>query len=600
MFYILKIYMKLKNTLFGKMILLSGFIQLVMLVIVIFAMYAFHLNEKKHNYMELEGLLIEASNKRLEMLSRRDTNFKNLFYSNIQTILNNLEKYDTISQKLKQNGDKKKLDSLKNIYRKNILIYEKLFEKFGLDENSGVEGDFRKKIHKLESFLKSINNNYLLALTLQARRREKDYIMRKRDEYVQNVIDIVNKIKSDLKYLNLPQDDKDKMYVLADEYLKSFQEFVKINKEMRNIEIKMNDLEKNMIIQINLIVKKATDESNSYQSIIVPLFVISIIFSLVISIFFARSITNPLVRLKQATIKLASGDYRIKVKVESEDEIGDLANFFNKMVENISAANETIMNQQQKLHAQYNELKEINAMKDKFFSIIAHDLKNPMSAFMGVSSFLAQTFHELSQEELKEFLDDVNNSAKQLYELLENLLMWSRSQRGLIHYHPANQNLRQILNNNIDLIKMNADNKKISLSYDIDGDYEVYADANMLNTIIRNLCTNAIKFTHEGGSVKIICRNNNDGFCQISVKDTGVGIPEENLKNLFNLQNSISTTGTKQESGTGLGLILCHEFVQRHGGKIWVESTVGVGTTFHFTIPLANKDILIGAKQNEN
>ena len=573
-------------SLFGKMILLSGFIEIIMLLIVIFSMYALYLNERNYRYLLLESLIIESSNKRLELLVRRDTNFKSIFTNNKAIVLNNLLKYYEVSQKIPANNDKIILDSLKNLYSNYFKKYTVLLEKFGLDENTGIEGEFRGKIHQIESFLKSINNYYLLALTLEARRREKDYMMRKRDEYVNKVHSTVDKIKNDLKFLNLSESEKIKMRTLIDNYLIAFNDFVRISKEIKDYENKMNEIEYQMKRIINVQVEKSKEEAESYHSFIVPFFVVSIIFSLVMSILISRSITNPIVRLKHATIKLASGDYRIKVKVESDDEIGDLANFFNKMVDNISTANETIIEQQKILHQQNIELKESNITKDKFFSIIAHDLKNPVSAFMGVSNFLSQTFHELSNEELKEFLDDVNNSAKQLYELLENLLMWSRCERGLIQYQPAVYELRQFITSNINLLKINADNKNISINYDLDKEYKVYTDANMLNTIIRNLCTNAIKFTHEGGTINIICREDDDNFCRISVSDNGVGIPKENLEKLFSLQNSVSTTGTKQESGTGLGLILCREFVEKHNGRIWVESTVNVGTTFHFTIPL--------------
>ncbi|MCX8055735.1 MAG: HAMP domain-containing histidine kinase [Ignavibacteria bacterium] len=578
--------MKIKMSLFGKMILLSGFIEIIMLLIVIFSMYALYLNERNYRYLLLESLIIESSNKRLELLVRRDTNFKSIFTHNKAIVLNNLLKYYEVSQKIPANNDKIILDSLKNLYSDYFKKYTVLLEKFGLDENTGIEGEFRGKIHQIESFLKSINNYYLLALTLEARRREKDYMMRKRDEYVNKVHSTVDKIKNDLKFLNLSESEKIKMRTLIDNYLIAFNDFVRISKEIKDYENKMNEIEYQMKRIINVQVEKSKEEAESYHSFIVPFFVVSIIFSLVMSILISRSITNPIVRLKHATIKLASGDYRIKVKVESDDEIGDLANFFNKMVDNISTANETIIEQQKILHQQNIELKESNITKDKFFSIIAHDLKNPVSAFMGVSNFLSQTFHELSNEELKEFLDDVNNSAKQLYELLENLLMWSRCERGLIQYQPAVYELRQFITSNINLLKINADNKNISINYDLDKEYKVYTDANMLNTIIRNLCTNAIKFTHEGGTINIICREDDDNFCRISVSDNGVGIPKENLEKLFSLQNSVSTTGTKQESGTGLGLILCREFVEKHNGRIWVESTVNVGTTFHFTIPL--------------
>lgn len=571
-------------SMFGKMIMLSGFIEIIMMIIVIFAMYAFHLAERKENYSKMESILVECSSLRLEMLVRRDSNFKKLFISNNEIILKNLEKYDELSVLLKDNKNST-LDSLKKEYKINIETYSTLIKQFGLDENAGIEGNFREKIHKIEDFLKKTNNDKILLHLLQARRREKDYIMRGRQEYVLQVYNLMDKLIEEVEIASVSDYEKKEITKLANNYKNSFQEFVAITKEMTLCERTMQSIEKELKLLINSIVQEETENADNYQAALVPLFVFSILLSFVMSIFIARSITNPLVRLKYATIKIANGDFRIKVKIESRDEIGDLASFFNKMTENIAIANETIMNQQRKLNEQYNELKEINATRDKFFSIIAHDLKNPMSAFMGVSSFLVQTFHELSQEEIREFLDEVNNSAKQLYELLENLLLWSRTQRGLIHYHPNQLDLTAMISNNIDILKINADNKNIRLIHVSEQKYQVFADPNMLNTILRNLITNAIKFTHEGGEVKVVSKTEGE-YCKISICDTGVGIPEENLKNLFQLESSVSTAGTRQESGTGLGLILCREFVDKHSGKIWVESKLGEGSQFHFTIPL--------------
>ncbi len=569
---------------FNKMIFLSGFIEVIMMIIVCFALYTFHLNDRKQRIIKMESILYECGNLRLEMLIRRDSNFVELYDTNHKKIIENLAIYDSLVSTLSLTNQIEILNKVKREYQKEIMEYAVLLNQFGLTENIGIEGKFRDNIHKIEEFLKTVNNDKIYLYMLQSRRREKDYIMRGRLEYVSQVYEFIQKLKYEVVQSNLPESKKIELDSLADVYSSSFEEFVLISNKISTKEKSMLLLESSLKKTINDLVAVETNIAEGYQSTLIPLFIFSIVISFIMSIFIARSITKPLIKLKYATIKIAKGELKIQVKIESEDEIGDLARFFNNMIEKIAEANEIIMKQQSKLNNQFIELKEINATRDKFFSIIAHDLKNPISSFMGVAAFLTKTFQDLSREEIKEFLDEVNTSAKSLYELLENLLLWSRTQRGLINFHPHKIDVKSLVINNIDLLKFSADNKKIRLVYSINNHSEIYADPNILNTILRNLITNAIKFTNDYGEVKVVCEETNS-HCHFSVIDNGVGIPQEKIDKLFKLDGSVSTAGTNQESGTGLGLILCKEFVDKHNGTIWVESQIDRGSQFHFSIP---------------
>lgn len=425
----------------------------------------------------------------------------------------------------------------------------------------------------------------MLFFLLQARRREKDYIIRGRIEYSEQVHELVNKLVNEVKKSKLSEQNKDEFIQLAVDYDKSFSEFVLIKGLITDLERKMNVTEKEINEVISEIVDIETRLIENIEYSLIPILLMSALASIFISVFIAKSITNPLVHLKDATIKVAEGNLNYRVNIETKDEIGELAQFFNAMTEQIAKANNTIMTQQNMLNEQFTELKEINATRDKFFSKIAHDLKNPISSFMGVSAFLVKTFQDLSRDEIKQFLDGVNSTAKNLYELLENLLLWSRTQRGLINFHPMNLELKHLIQHNIELLTTTAEVKSISLSYEIDGDHQIFADPNMLNTILRNLISNSIKFTNENGHIVVKAKKIGE-YCRISVIDDGVGIPEESISSLFRLEGSVSTVGTKQESGTGLGLIICKEFVDKHSGEIWVDSKIGEGSIFHFTIPL--------------
>jgi len=232
------------------------------------------------------------------------------------------------------------------------------------------------------------------------------------------------------------------------------------------------------------------------------------------------------------------------------------------------------------------ELEQLNATKDKFFSIIAHDLRNPFITILGFSDLLLSDYSELNDEEVKFYLEEMKKSAEVSHNLLQNLLQWSRSQTGRIEFHPAKTPLENLVKVNLELLEATASRKGISIIYEIQSNINVFADEDMLNTVIRNLITNAIKFTNANGKITISAIEQGD-FAEISVSDNGVGMESKVLDNLFRLDESHSTIGTNSEAGTGLGLILCKEFIEKNGGKIWVESEVGKGSKFKFTLPIS-------------
>ncbi len=230
------------------------------------------------------------------------------------------------------------------------------------------------------------------------------------------------------------------------------------------------------------------------------------------------------------------------------------------------------------------KLIELNATKDKFFSIIAHDLKNPFHSILGISEVLLQQIEALDKGEIKELAGAIYNSGQNAYSLLENLLQWSSAQTGRIAFQPEPITLSGLVREVVNLIKGTATQKTVSINSHIPLDYQIVADRNMLHTILRNLITNATKFTSPGGKIDIYSTQD-QGYTQIDVKDTGVGMNKETTNSLFALEQKNSKPGTLNEKGSGLGLILCKEFVEKHKGSIWVESSPGKGSTFSFTIP---------------
>lgn len=232
------------------------------------------------------------------------------------------------------------------------------------------------------------------------------------------------------------------------------------------------------------------------------------------------------------------------------------------------------------------ELKQLNATKDKFFSIIAHDLKNPFITILGFSDLLLSDYNELTDEEILFYIEEMKKSADISHNLLQNLLQWSRSQTGRIEFNPVKLNLADLVKENFNLLNATATNKQIELISEVPDNSFINADEEMIKTILRNLISNAIKFTSKGGKVKI-CSKIQNNFIETCVEDTGIGMSEETMNKLFRLDVSHTSKGTDQETGTGLGLILCKEFVEKNNGTIRVESEPGKGSRFIFTLPTA-------------
>lgn len=234
---------------------------------------------------------------------------------------------------------------------------------------------------------------------------------------------------------------------------------------------------------------------------------------------------------------------------------------------------------------QKEKLNQLNVTKDKFFSILAHDLKNPFSSLYSMSEIVSTKYNDLDEEDKIMALKKIHKSAELIYNLLENLLTWSNSQRGRIEYTPVEFNLSKLVDQNINLHRHHADKKGVTVINRNEDEYIAYGDRQMINTVLRNLINNAIKFTNKGGKVEIYINRKND-FYEVQVKDEGIGISSDNMGKLFHIDVKHKTTGTSGEKGTGLGLILCKEFVEKGGGIIWCESEEGKGTSFYFTIPI--------------
>ncbi len=232
-----------------------------------------------------------------------------------------------------------------------------------------------------------------------------------------------------------------------------------------------------------------------------------------------------------------------------------------------------------------NELLEtINAEKDKYFSILAHDLKGPLSAFLGATQILTEEIQNMTLEETKKITISMKESASNIYGLLENLLEWSRLKRGMMDFTPEIFNAKQKITASIAVLTESARKKEIKINYSLPEDLTIYADSHMFETVIRNLVSNAIKFTAKSGEISVSATVTPDNTIEIKIRDTGIGMSKELIDRLFLLNEKTSRKGTEGEPSTGLGLLLCKEFIENHSGRLWVEGEEGKGSTFSFTL----------------
>ena len=288
-------------------------------------------------------------------------------------------------------------------------------------------------------------------------------------------------------------------------------------------------------------------------------------------------------------------DELINLRDKALNEVDEKEKINTKLIDQhaeIQKAFSILTGKNLQIEKQKQQLLELNATKDKFFSIIAHDLINPLSALMGYSSLIVDSFNTYTLDEIKQMMGVMNDSIKQTFDLLQNLLQWSRAQSGKLENNPVKVDLKEIADNNIKLFTNNILEKNIEIKNLLPDKLLVYVDKDMINTIFRNLISNAIKFTPKGENINIVHEQQTEDieqkgkFVIISVNDTGIGIEPGDMKKLFRIEETLTTVGTNNEKGTGLGLLLCKEFAEIIGGDIWAKSKIGKGSSFYVKIPV--------------
>jgi signal transduction histidine kinase len=476
----------------------------------------------------------------------------------------------------------------------------------------GLEGEMRQYAHTLEDGSFAITEVQLLML----RRHEKDYIIRKDTAYAGKFEQLSRYLLAGLE--KSPQSEKIKTtHTLLKNYQGTFRKLVASEKRMghnqqqglrKELNEAANDLENTIQLTLQKVSGQTVALRDNFQFIFLTVLTSAVLISLVLSYVLAVQITRPMVTLSNHINKIVESDFSGDIQhlpITSTDEVGRLTHNFNLMTDRIEShlqdinrkakvlqkQNMQLQSINLKLIASENKLRSLNSVKDKFFSIISHDLKGPLHTLTGFLQILIHYTSSFTEEELKEFAESMDASVKRLLTMLENLLQWSRSQTGNIEHKPEVLGLNTILQENLHLFTDTAKAKNITLVTESGENMLVRADKNMLEFVLRNLTSNALKFTREAGNVKITAHAEPE-FTEITVQDNGVGISPEDMKKIFQPDIHFSTPGTGKEKGTGFGLLLCKDFVEKNGGKIAIDSQPGKGTSLTFTLPTVHEKVM--------
>ena len=487
-------------------------------------------------------------------------------------------------------SDLKKIETLSE---KIISLYLKRgFRDFGM------EGIMRQKIHNLESNTKGIT----LAENLSLRRREKDYFLRNDLQYVEQLNKESNTL---INRLSSKKEDYSETIQILKDYQGIFNEIVAIQKVIGNEktgavnEIHLANLTLDLEIRklYEVIEVDLNNLENSVKSYLILFFSITILFAIVFAFFFSDHMSRPILQLIENMDTVSEqqfkGDFNFSTNLKIK-ELKILTKKYNQLVEKIQAqigdlhtSNNELYALNVKLEESEQELKEASLLKDKFFSIISHDLRGHTGNVLSLAKILKDEKDELSDKEKSVFVKYLVDSSQNLQLLLDNLLNWAKTQMNDHEISKKSFNINKLIKTNIELFKDNAYRKKVKMVFEDINSYKAYADKDMVDFIIRNLLSNALKFTRNDDTITVEITQVDD-YLKIDVNDTGIGMSQNQIEQLLHSEGeNFTTKGTENEVGTGLGFSICKDFVKRNNGKIEITSTEGQGSSFSFTIPIS-------------
>lgn len=592
-----------------KLSLFIIFSLLCFLTIILISVLKTNNYKKKDKYNNIERYLSKANNDYSLFVKQKSISL-------IESYNNNLDRSKDILLTLGESQEiisiENKIDSLKNYTNETFAFWVER----GLNENSGYEGEFRKNVHQLEELLNSEKLSQFTIDMLQIRRSEKDFIVRRNEKYVNNVINLVDKLINNAKQQDINNVTKESIIDLSKEYKLKFMKLVHI---LKNIEQRNNKM-KLYRTQLNQIITRKIDyiDEEIFEFSKIEFVSYSLLFCsfLITSFMMYRRVLNPISELKDKTKSISNGNFKDTVIYDKNDEIGDFAKSFNIMLDKFlisrneleelnyqleskvkertkSLQNEVEMRKlsEKKLEKYNSEIKsllekekELNKLKTQFVSTVSHEYRTPLTVILNSSYLINKFALKNDYTSVKEYIEKIQFSVIQMKDLLEDTLNYGEIESSKYYVHLEDFDLNNLIKNIIQDFNTINRNRAIIFNNNIINNC-VYSDKKAIHHCINNLMSNAIKFSKD--EIEIELSEDNENY-YITVLDQGIGIPEEDQKNIFSA--FYRTSLTKNLPGTGLGLSIANKYIQALNGKLSLESKINVGTKFEIKIPKLNEN----------
>lgn len=592
-----------------KLSLFIIFSLLCFLTIILISVLKTNNYKKKDKYNNIERYLSKANNDYSLFVKQKSISL-------IESYNNNLDGSKDILLTLGESQEiisiENKIDSLKNYTNETFAFWVER----GLNENSGYEGEFRKNVHQLEELLNSEKLSQFTIDMLQIRRSEKDFIVRRNEKYVNNVINLVDKLINNAKQQDINNVTKESIIDLSKEYKLKFMKLVHI---LKNIEQRNNKM-KLYRTQLNQIITRKIDyiDEEIFEFSKIEFVSYSLLFCsfLITSFMMYRRVLNPISELKDKTKSISNGNFNDSVIYDKNDEIGDFAKSFNIMLDKFlisrneleelnyqleskvkertkSLQNEVEMRKlsEKKLEKYNSEIKsllekekELNKLKTQFVSTVSHEYRTPLTVILNSSYLINKFALKNDYTSVKEYIEKIQFSVIQMKDLLEDTLNYGEIESSKYYVHLEDFDLNNLIKNIIQDFNTINRNRTIIFNNNIINNC-VYSDKKAIHHCINNLMSNAIKFSKD--DIEIELSEDNENY-YITVLDQGIGIPEEDQKNIFSA--FYRTSLTKNLPGTGLGLSIANKYIQALNGKLSLESKINVGTKFEIRIPKLNEN----------
>lgn len=590
-------------------IFISHFTILLVTVLIIYITIRINNKSKKIEFIleKVEQIRINAQKQNIAkqdfLLNERYSEefFKKGNSESIETYIELLKRIDNDIRHINQNeiSKKQQLNTQILAITNDFHELDELFKQI-VDSVKQVGFNNMGLIGSLKSYANELSLNKLIspAILTKLLQQQNNYFLNKENSEI-NQFDSIASAAMKI-YSNSPS-----TLLILGAYIKNFNRVINIERcigysKYSGLRSEYIEKSKKTDLQVQLTIDTIKDiyrkDISKLNWIFIGLIVATFIIGGSMSYALAVQITNPIINLNTAVKNVVAIQFKENINPKlinplRKDEIGELTNNFNLAIRKIKKSIQIIQDKSNILQQKNNELianqeilKKVNSQKDKFLSIISHDMRAPLSSIISFLDYYKDNYKNFTETEIDYVSTNLNLHLKKVIDMLDGLLLWSRSQTGAVETSLAPIDLSKSIISTIDILHHTAENKKISIITNLHNQL-VWADKNMTALIIRNVLINAIKFTKEGGSISIsTMRNKKNAF--IIIKDNGVGISKENLVNLFNDNNHNSTFGTNNEKGIGLGLALCKDFMNLQNGDIEVESIIGEGTTVNLLFPL--------------